>query len=115
VVQEFPKPPLPRQPAALAKKGEVYFEAEWCVGCHGHAVENVRSSIPDLRLATAQTHAQFAAIVLGGARRDKGMPSFPTIRPDELAALQAYVLNEAWSAYEAQEAARPQAGQRGSR
>lgn len=115
IVQEFPKPPLPRQPESIAKEGGVYFEANWCVGCHGHGVENVRSSIPDLRLASAQTHEQFAAIVLGGARRDKGMPSFPTLTPDELKALQAYIINEAWVAYEAQEAAKAKSGQRGTK
>lgn len=106
VVQPFPKPPLPRPDAKLAAEGAEYFDAELCTACHGLGVENARSSIPDLRLASAQTHAQFPAIVLGGARRDKGMPSFPHITAQELKALQAHILEAAWDAYEAQEAAK---------
>ncbi|MBL8266003.1 PQQ-binding-like beta-propeller repeat protein [Steroidobacter sp.] len=106
VVQEFPKPPLPRQPVELAKKGAEYFEAEWCVGCHGHGAENVRSSIPDLRLSSPQTHQQFEAIVRGGLRRNNGMPAFPHLSAEHLQAIQAHVINEAWNAYEAQEAAK---------
>lgn len=103
VVPEIPKPPLPRQPAGLAKDGEVFFENAWCSGCHGHDAESVGSSIPDLRMASATAHQQFAAIVLG-ARRHKGMPSFPTLTSEQIKAIQAYVLNEAWTAYESQEA-----------
>jgi mono/diheme cytochrome c family protein len=64
----------------------------------------VNSSIPDLRTASAQTFAQLSAIVLGGARLDKGMPAFPALPADQLKAIQAYILNEAWTAYDAQEA-----------
>jgi quinohemoprotein ethanol dehydrogenase len=103
VVEELPKPPLPRPPADVAKRGAVLFEAEFCTDCHGLGVEDVRSSIPDLRMASVVTHQQFAAI-LAGARRDKGMPAFPTILADEVKTIQAYILSEAWNAYEAQEA-----------
>jgi mono/diheme cytochrome c family protein len=103
IAQDFPKPPLPRPSADLVKAGKVHFEAGLCASCHGTEVESARSSIPDLRLATAQTHAQFAAIVLG-ARRHKGMPAFPTLSLDQIKAIQAYVLDEAWSTYEAQQA-----------
>jgi mono/diheme cytochrome c family protein len=104
VAAVIPTPPLPRPAADVAKRGGVYFEAEFCIDCHGIGVESVGSSIPDLRMASAQTHAQIAAIVLGGLRRDKGMPSFPTIPIEELKAIQAYILAEAWTGYEAQEA-----------
>jgi quinohemoprotein ethanol dehydrogenase len=104
VVEEIPKPPLPRQPTDLAKKGSVYFESQFCTDCHGLGVEDVNSSIPDLRTASAQTFAQLSAIVLGGARLDKGMPAFPALPADQLKAIQAYILNEAWTAYDAQEA-----------
>jgi PQQ-dependent dehydrogenase (methanol/ethanol family) len=104
VVAEFPRPPLPRGPAALAKRGAVYFEAEFCVDCHGLGAEDARSSIPDLRLASAQTHELIPAIVQGGLYKEKGMPAFPSITSDEVKAIQAFLLNESWNAYEAQEA-----------
>jgi PQQ-dependent dehydrogenase (methanol/ethanol family) len=108
VVAEFPRPPLPRPPAALAKQGAVYFEAEFCVDCHGLEAEDARSSIPDLRLASAKTHQLLPAIVMGGLYKEKGMPPFPTISPDELKAIQAFILNESWTAYESQEARKEQ-------
>jgi quinohemoprotein ethanol dehydrogenase len=91
----------------LAKQGGVYFENEFCVDCHGIGAENARSSILDLRLASAQTHQQLPAIVLGGLRRDKGMPAFPNLPVKELEAIQAFILNEAWSAYDEQQARNP--------
>jgi PQQ-dependent dehydrogenase (methanol/ethanol family) len=103
VVNEFPMPPLPRPALDAAKRGGVLFEAEFCTDCHGLGVEDVRSSIPDLRMASALTHQQFFAI-LAGARRDKGMPAFPGIPADEVQLIQAYILSEAWNAYDAQEA-----------
>jgi glucose dehydrogenase len=104
VVQDIPQPPLPRPSAALAKQGGVYFENEFCVDCHGIGAENARSSILDLRLASAQTHQQLPAIVLGGLRRDKGMPAFPNLPVEELKAIQAFILSEAWAAYDQQQA-----------
>ena len=106
IVKDFPQPPLPRQPAELAKKGAVYFEAAFCVDCHGIGAENASSSIPDLRRASAATHASLAAIVIGGLRRDNGMPQFAQLQPNELEAIQAFIINEAWTAFEAQQSTR---------
>jgi len=51
---------------------------------------------PDLRYAMAEAHAQFEAIVLGGARQALGMPSFADkLEPAQLRAIQAYVLSRA--------------------
>lgn len=103
VIQAFPKPPLLRPDAKLAKDGGQYFDAQFCTTCHGLEAENARSSVPDLRMANGQTHEQFAAIVLGGLRRDKGMPAFPQLPLTELKAIQAYILDRAWTSYEEQE------------
>jgi quinohemoprotein ethanol dehydrogenase len=66
--------------------------AGWCMPCHGPLAIG-GGSIPDLRYATAQTHAQFADIVLGGVRADRGMPSFADqLGPEDARAIQAYVL-----------------------
>jgi quinohemoprotein ethanol dehydrogenase len=98
------KPPRPKQPIALAKKGSMLFEEKFCVDCHGLGAESASGSIPDLRNASAQTHDMFEAIVLGGARLGKGMPRFSDISADEIQAIHAYLINQAWTDYEEQEA-----------
>ena len=97
------EPPRARQPAAMAKRGAVLFEEKFCVDCHGLGAESASGSIPDLRNASAQTHDTFAAIVLGGARADKGMPRFADLTVDELEAIHAYLINQAWTDFEEQE------------
>jgi mono/diheme cytochrome c family protein len=73
-----------------------------CFACHGVAV--VAGPLPDLRYATAEVHAQWDAIVLGGARAQLGMPAFADrISVDQARAIQAYVLSRA-----AESAAAPQ-------
>jgi mono/diheme cytochrome c family protein len=52
--------------------------------------------IADLRKATAETHAGFGEIVLGGVREQKGMPGFADVLSAEDARLiQAYVVSRA--------------------
>jgi quinohemoprotein ethanol dehydrogenase len=101
----FPKPPRPRADIELVRTGDRLFEDKGCSLCH--AEEAIRDSgrVPDLRKASAQVHDSFAAIVLGGARQSLGMPSFAgSVTPQDLAAIQAFILNQAWDAYEAQPA-----------
>ena len=96
-------PPRPKQPADLAKKGAVLFEQSFCVDYHGYAAEAAGGSIKDLRNASAPTHDTFAAIVIGGLRKDKGMPQFSDLPVADVQAIQAYVINQAWAAYAAQQ------------
>ena len=72
-----------------------FLYATFCFTCHG--VDAVAGSgIPDLRYASADVHQQFAAIVLGGARESRGMPSFrDIITRDQVRAIQVYVLSRA--------------------
>jgi quinohemoprotein ethanol dehydrogenase len=105
VTSPFPKPPRPRPAPALAAKGGLVYSDRECELCHGEDVIGGPGSVPDLRRASAQTHDLFPAIVLGGLRKDRGMPIFAgMITPEELMALEAYVLQEAWRAYDEQEA-----------
>jgi quinohemoprotein ethanol dehydrogenase len=61
-----------------------------------------------LRKSAAVTSDRFAAIVVGGLNGPKGMPGFgDTIKVDDLPALRAYIVNQAWRAYDAQESAAP--------
>ena len=94
-------PPSPaiqmRVSAATVHEGLVLY-MKYCFFCHGIGVVS-GSGIPDLRYATAETHHQFESIVLGGARESRGMPSFhDVLKPDQLRAIEAYVLSEAAAA-----------------
>jgi quinohemoprotein ethanol dehydrogenase len=56
----------------------------------------IAGPVPDLRYATADVHRQFEAIVLGGARKQLGMPPFADkLNPSQVRAIQAYVLSRA--------------------
>ncbi len=80
--------------AATVHEGNVLY-VRHCFYCHGVEVVS-SSSVPDLRYATAATHHQFEAIVLGGLREAGGMPSFrDTLTPDQVRAIEAYVLASA--------------------
>ena len=66
----------------------------YCFYCHG--VNAVAGSLPDLRYASREVHHQFAAIVLGGARESRGMPSFKDVlNESKVRAIEAYVLSRA--------------------
>ena len=53
----------------------------------------IAGPIKDLRYATAEVHAQFDAIVRGGALEPLGMPGFGDLMTSEqVQAIQAYVL-----------------------
>jgi PQQ-dependent dehydrogenase (methanol/ethanol family) len=82
---------------ATVRAGNILFE-KYCLYCHGVGAI-AGSGIPDLRYATAETHHQFEAIVLGGARESRGMPSFrDVLKREQLPAIQAYILSRAAAA-----------------
>ncbi len=84
----------PNSAPALLREGNVLY-MKYCFYCHGVGVIS-GSGVPDLRYATSDTHHQFEAIVLGGAREERGMPSFKdALRPDQVRAIQAFVLSRA--------------------
>jgi PQQ-dependent dehydrogenase (methanol/ethanol family) len=101
--EPFPKPPAPEADAALAKQGRNIFADKGCGMCHGQALDVGPGSVPDLTRINAATYALFSQIVRGGLYKDAGMPVFAdAIREDELPALKAYIINEAWKHYRAQ-------------
>jgi len=69
-----------------------WIPSRYCIACHGpFAIGG--GSIPDLRYASADVHARFAAIVVGGARAERGMPAFgDVLGTDDALAIEAYVL-----------------------
>jgi quinohemoprotein ethanol dehydrogenase len=100
--EPFPKPPAPQADAALAKQGRNIFEEKGCGICHGVELDVGAGSVPDLTRINAANYALFSQIVRGGLYKDAGMPVFgDLIREDELPALQAYIINEAWKTYRA--------------
>jgi mono/diheme cytochrome c family protein len=84
------------------KNGGILYNEHNCAGCHGADVENASGVAKDLRFGSAQTHREFAAIVIGGLRHDKGMPAFTDVTANEARAIQAYVINQAWNGYNSQ-------------
>ncbi|MBJ20467.1 MAG: PQQ-dependent dehydrogenase, methanol/ethanol family [Deltaproteobacteria bacterium] len=85
---------LPVPSEIVARGRRVY--AENCFTCHGIGAKS-SGLVPDLRTATPATHAEWEAIVRGGIRSDKGMPSFAaSVSPADAEAIRAYVLERAW-------------------
>jgi quinohemoprotein ethanol dehydrogenase len=77
----------------VVHQGEILFDDN-CAGCHGSKA--VAGPLPDLRYASKQTLEGIEAIVLGGTRAARGMPSFQKIlNPGQVKAIQAYIVSRA--------------------
>jgi quinohemoprotein ethanol dehydrogenase len=99
--EPFPKPPEPTAGAAAIAAGEVKF-IEQCSRCHALGV----STTPDLRKLNAGLHAAFKDIVLHGALAPAGMERFDDLLSEEdVDNIHAYLIDQAWIGYRAQEAA----------
>ena len=105
VAVEVPLPPENEADAPKIAAGKAVYSNR-CSMCHGDGAAS-GGITPDLRFASAETHAIWDGIVIGGALQDKGMPGFPGILTAEDAdAVHAYVIDRAWRAYQRQEAQR---------
>ena len=97
-----PLPPLPEPPAPPAHIADAETVAlgkllyhQYCTRCHGDAGISA-GVIPDLRYMDMATHELWDAIVLGGARLEKGMPGFTGhLEKTETDAIHAYVIKRA--------------------
>lgn len=102
-VQPYTIPPLnpPAQTVAadvIGHGGEVY--TKYCSTCHGQNGQARAGLFPNL-LRTPLLHTQegFDQVVLGGARSEKGMVSFSNVlKPEDTAAIRAYVIDLATQA-----------------
>lgn len=104
---DLPMPAMNAIPLSLPEQHEVHASAEdielgrqmygWeCQGCHGkNAVARFGGSVPDLRYATAEVHAAWHGIVLGGAQQANGMPKFE-LSAEESEAIRGYVLSRSY-------------------
>ncbi|MGE3599232.1 MAG: PQQ-dependent dehydrogenase, methanol/ethanol family [Dehalococcoidia bacterium] len=100
----LPEPPLPDPNAALARQGRTIWDLNGCELCHGVRAAGGLGSIPDVRRLTAAKYELFAQIVRGGLFKTNGMPVFAdAIREDQLPALKAYILEQAWRGYREQQ------------
>jgi quinohemoprotein ethanol dehydrogenase len=107
-VEVTPRPPVPEpvgEPASdevVAAGKSIYYERCW--HCHGDGAVS-GGVTPDLRYSTAETHAQWDAIVLGGMKQANGMPAFGNIlAPEDSQAVRNYVLERAQRAWQRQQA-----------
>ena len=107
----FREPARPRPDAEGARLGRALVISYACDYCHGGPnLQATMNNIPDLRMANAATHAALDKIVIGGAYEIKGMPRFPDMPPEDLERIRAYILDRAWAAYDAQQAAKAAPG-----
>jgi mono/diheme cytochrome c family protein len=101
----------------VIKTGSRLFVQYTCENCHSPQADGagawiLNGAIPDLRYMPAEVHDQFFAIVLGGSRRNYGMPGFADgipnyplvsvrMSPAEAQAIHAYIVELQWKAYKA--------------
>jgi mono/diheme cytochrome c family protein len=92
-----PRPPPQTVSDETLAKGEAAYN-KTCRICHGGNLIS-GGMTPDLRFMSAATHQQFEAIVLGGARADRGMASFAdVVSVDDVEAMHAYIIAESGKA-----------------
>ena len=85
---------------ANVDKGRELFNTQ-CVFCHGVAAVSGVSFTPDLRYISKETREQFAGIVMGGLRADKGMPHFHVqLTMEELNLVHDYLIKRSYDAKE---------------
>ena len=97
----IPEPPeSDANETQLAAGKDLYYER--CTPCHGVDVAS-GGVLPDLRHASAGTHAAWDAIVLGGALQHNGMPAFGSILSKaDSDAVHAFVIERSRIAFERQ-------------
>ena len=100
-----PAPPKQTASTDVIERGRSLYSNIGCNACHGNHVVSGGSSVKDLRYLTAQTHAEWNAIVLGGSRKVKGMVAFgEVLSVQDSDAIHAYVIDLAGRTYARQQA-----------
>ncbi len=89
-----PTPPEMEYTPQQAQLGNDLFH-EYCAVCHGPGV-GTSGPIVNLMYSTADTHAIWDGIVVGGAYTEKGMPGFShALDTDKAQAIRAYIVDRA--------------------
>ncbi len=107
-----PVPPAPYQKpqkqfasTAVLKNGATLFNTAFCWGCHAQRATSYGGSAPDLRRSPMLLSAEaWYQVVVKGVKQANGMLGEPSLSRDDSEALRAYVLEQAWKAYNEQEA-----------
>jgi quinohemoprotein ethanol dehydrogenase len=99
--QVFPTPPAHEGTARQVADGEVLYN-RFCARCH----ELGRGILPDLRALSPGLHQAFYDIVLRGALVPLGMGRWDDVLSQaDAESIHAFIVDEAWKAYNAQTAA----------
>jgi quinohemoprotein ethanol dehydrogenase len=102
----MPKPLPVTASADVVEHGQVMYQ-RYCSYCHGDALRTGALN-PDLRWSSADVHAVWQDIVIGGMLQPAGMVSFSRfLTPADAEAIRQYVLSEANRLYPQSGAAAP--------
>jgi len=100
----IPEPPPRIADAQAIQRGARAFGN--CRSCHANRPDGMT---PDLRMTPLlRSAASFSAVVLKGALRPRGMPQWDDVlSASDAEAIRAYLIDEAWRAYDARKAGAP--------
>lgn len=101
-IKKVAAPQTERQDSSAAMIGKQLFEASGCTECHGYFGNAAGGRVPNLIHSPPANYAFFEAVVRNGAMSQGGggMPAFPDFSDEQLHALFAYLINQAWDAHE---------------
>jgi quinohemoprotein ethanol dehydrogenase len=98
------EPPSQTAHADTVARGARLFRGS-CSFCHANQPHGMT---PDLRRMSADTHRAFQSIVHDGALRFRGMPQWDDVfSKEDVDAIHAYLIDEAWKVYRAQQGGKP--------
>lgn len=113
-IPAVPKPPEQKGTSAQIAQGAKVYKQFFCVKCHspeadGSGARVLNGEVPDLRYMTPEVHQQFLGIVMGGSRKELGMPQFSVpigypwfktaMTVAEAQAVYTYIVDLQWRAY----------------
>ena len=95
-------PLIPRQPEEAAAIGQKLFEGSGCTECHGYFGNAAGGRVPNLIYAPPPSYEFFESVVRQGAmsKGGGGMPAFTEFTDEQLQAIFAYLINQAWDSHE---------------
>ncbi|PYY72508.1 hypothetical protein CRX42_00760 [Pseudomonas jessenii] len=97
----FSKPQLERPAPELVAEGRKLFNQNACGACHGYDAMGSTPGLPDLRRSIKLLDLSvMKTIVVDGAYKPLGMPAHGHLTEKDLTAMQAFIINQAWQAYD---------------
>lgn len=82
--------------------GQKLFEGSGCTECHGYFGNAAGGRVPNLIYAPPPSYEFFESVVRKGAmsKGGGGMPAFTDFTDEQLQAIFAYLINQAWDSHE---------------